>query len=312
MKDRLVAVALAALAGVGALAGAPAVPAVEVTFQAVAPGVHAFIGETGARSHSNEGLNANIGLIVTTEGAVLVDSGASWQGAEAIHRAVEAVTGRPLRYVINTGGQDHRWLGNAYFAALGVPVIAARTAKPDMEARGAAQLDALRPVLAEKLAGTRIALPSEWVDGKRTLVLGGETIELLHGAGGHTPGDMIVWLPGQRVAFAGDIVYVDRMLGVLPVSSTRNWLDSFARLEALDPRIVVPGHGAVADLAKARRDTKDYLLALRAHMKAAIDANRDLQQAIESFDTRPFAYLRNAAELVGPNASRTYLEIEAE
>jgi glyoxylase-like metal-dependent hydrolase (beta-lactamase superfamily II) len=54
---------------------------------------------------------------------------------------------------------------------------------------------------------------------------------------------MMVWLPQAQVAFAGDIVYVDRLLAVLPVSSTRAWLDAFAALEQLAPKRIVPGHG---------------------------------------------------------------------
>ena len=45
-----------------------------------------------------------------------------------------------------------------------------------------------------------------------------------HRGGAHTPGDLMVWLPQQRVVFSGDIVYVDRMLGVIPVSHTGRWL----------------------------------------------------------------------------------------
>ena len=53
----------------------------EVRFEAVAPGLYAFIGEKSGRTYENEGLNANIGLVVTADGALLIDSGASFQGA---------------------------------------------------------------------------------------------------------------------------------------------------------------------------------------------------------------------------------------
>jgi glyoxylase-like metal-dependent hydrolase (beta-lactamase superfamily II) len=99
---------------------------------------------------------------------------------------------------------------------------------------------------------------------------------------------------------------------VLPVSNTRRWLDSFAVIEALQPRVLVPGHGRVTDLATARADTQAYLLALRAHMKKAVDDGVDMSAAIKSFDAQPFMRLLNAAELMPGNASRTYLELERE
>ncbi|MDO8377165.1 MAG: MBL fold metallo-hydrolase, partial [Aquabacterium sp.] len=81
-----------------------AAQAVEVTFRPVADGVYAFVGETGARSPRNEGLNANLGLVVTPAGAVLIDSGATFQGARQIHEAVRRITPQPVKWVINTGG----------------------------------------------------------------------------------------------------------------------------------------------------------------------------------------------------------------
>ena len=156
-------------------------------------------------------------------------------------------------------------------------------------------------------------LPARFVSGSVSrLDLGGVVFQLEHRNGAHTPGDTMVWLPQKNVLFAGDVVYVDRLLGVIPVSNTRNWLETFAVIEALDPKVIVPGHGKVTDLATARADTQAYLLALRAHMKQAVDDGVDLSAAVKSFDARPFMRLQNAAELMPGNASRTYLELERE
>ena len=287
--------------------------AVEVKFEPVAPGVYAFVGEKGGRTHQNEGLNANIGLVVTPAGALLVDSGASFQGAKQIHDAVKKVTTQPVKWVINTGGQDHRWLGNGYFITQGAEVIAHADAKVDMLARGGDHIASLKNELKEKLDGTVPALPTRWLSGQdETLNLGGMAIEVKHRKGGHTPGDLMVWLPQQRVVFSGDIVYVDRLLGVLPFSHTGRWLDSFALLEALQPARIVPGHGDVCDLPKAQAQTRDYLRALRTHMKKAVDDGTEISAAIKAFDAQPWMGLLNAAELHPGNASRTYLELERE
>lgn len=287
--------------------------AVDVVFKPVAPGVFAFVGDTGGRTYDNEGLNANIGLVVTPAGALLIDSGASFQGARQIAEAVKRVTPQPVRWVINTGGQDHRWLGNGYFAAQGAEVMAHANAVPDMQARGGDHLATLQATLRERAAGTVPTLPTRLLAGRDERVeLGGVAIELRHRGGGHTPGDMMVWLPATGVLFAGDIVYVDRLLGVIPVSHTGRWLDAFAAIEALQPKRIVPGHGAVSDLAQARAHTAAYLQALRSHMKKAVDDGTDVSAAVKSFNAQPFMHLLNAAELMPGNASRTYLELERE
>jgi glyoxylase-like metal-dependent hydrolase (beta-lactamase superfamily II) len=288
--------------------------AVEIRFQPVAEGVYAAIGETGPRTPANGGLNANLGLVVTPEGAVLIDSGPSAQVAQAIAAAVRQVTAQPVRWVVNTGDQDHRWLGNGYFAERGAVVIAHAGARADMSNRGNDQLQALRnEVGPAAVEGTVPTLPTKWLQGEdERLVLGGVVFEFKHRGGAHTPGDMLVWLPQRQVLFSGDIVFVDRMLGVLPVSNTKRWLASFDALEALQPRIVVPGHGGVTDLATAKSDTQAVLIALRREMKAAVDQGVDLETAVKRFDGRPFARLRNAAELLPGNLNRTYLEVERE
>ncbi|WP_066256562.1 MBL fold metallo-hydrolase [Hydrogenophaga flava] len=287
--------------------------AVEVKFQPVAPGVYAFIGEKSGRTYGNEGLNANIGLVVTPAGALLIDSGASFKGARQIHAAVKQVTGQPVKWVINTGGQDHRWLGNGYFAAQGTEVIAHASARADMQARGGDHLAALKPELKEKLDGTVPTLPTRWLTGNdEALNLGGTTVEVKHRGGAHTPGDLMVWLPQQKIVFSGDIVYVDRMLGVIPVSHTGRWLQSFATLEALQPARIVPGHGEVCELPMAQAQTRDYLQALRTHMRKAVGTGEDIGAAIKAFDATAWLGLLNAAELHPGNASRTYLELERE
>ena len=287
--------------------------AIEISFKPVTDGVYAYVGETGPRSYENEGLNATIGLIDTPAGMVLIDSGATFQSARKIHDAIRQITSRPVRWVINTGGQDHRWLGNGYFIAQGAEVIAHASAKADMQSRGGEHLALLGTVLKERIQGTVPTLPNRFVEGSDNLLeLGGITLALRHRGGGHTPGDMMVWLPGKRVVFSGDVVYVDRMLSVIPVSNTKDWLASFKLIEDLQPLYVVPGHGKVSTLATARADTAEYLLALRAHMKKAVDDGVDVSAAIKSFNATPFMRLLNAADLMPGNGSRTYLEVERE
>jgi len=301
--------------GIVAIAvGLAALPvwAVDVVFKPVAEGIYAYMGDTEGRTYDNEGLNANIGLVVTPAGAVLIDSGATFQSARKIHEAAKKVTSQPVKWVINTGDQDHRWLGNGYFTAQGIETIAHADAQADMKSRSGEHLEGLK-VLKERLDGTVPTLPTRFVTAQDTrLELGGTVIELKHRNGGHTPGDTLVWLPQKNVLFAGDVVYVDRVLGLHAVSNTRNWLESFAVIDEIKPRVIVPGHGNVTNLGTAQAHTRDLLLALRAHMKKAVDDGVDLGAAVKSFDARPFSHLKHAEVWIPQLANQTYLEVERE
>ncbi|WP_185975029.1 MBL fold metallo-hydrolase [Tepidimonas thermarum] len=287
--------------------------AVEVAFERVADNVYAYIGDLEGRTYDNEGLNANLGLVVTPAGAVLIDSGPTYEVAKKIEAAARAVTPQPIRWVINTGGQDHRWLGNGYFKDKGAEILAHQDAQADMKTRAAEHMDGLRRVLKERLDGTVPTLPTRWLTEPDTrLELGGTVIELKHRGGGHTPGDTLVWLPQTRVLFGGDVVYVDRILGLHEVSRSKTWLASFEVIDQLKPAVIVPGHGRVTDLATAQRDTRDLLIALRAHMKKAVDDGVDMSAAVKSFDARPYRHLKHADVWLPQLANRTYLEVERE
>lgn len=297
----------------GAVSLSCAAHALDITFKPVAPDVYAYVGDTEGRTYDNEALNANIGLVVTPAGAVLIDPGATFKTGAALAAAARQVTPQPIRWVINTGGQDHRWLGNGHFQAQGAEIIAHANAQADMKARGPEHLAANAPVLKDKQDGTQPVYATRWLQGPdNTLDFGGVKVQFVHRGGGHTPGDMLVYLPATGVVFTGDVVYVDRILGLHPISRTKTWLASFAALEALQPRVVVPGHGKVTTLAQAQRDTGNLLKALRTHMGTAVETGTDIGAAVKTFDATPFKHLQHVNVWLPQLANRTYLEMEQE
>jgi glyoxylase-like metal-dependent hydrolase (beta-lactamase superfamily II) len=222
----------------------------------VADHIYALIGPLGQRNQDNDGLNANIGFIVTSQGVILIDSGASLLGAKKIEAAIRAVTPQPVRWVINTGSQDHRWLGNDHFAAQGAQLIALKRTAATQAEFAAQHLQMLKGFLGPRLEGTRSQPATTLLEGdEATLELGGETLTLRY-TDAHFPGDAWVWLPKRGIVFSGDLVYVDRILGVLPWSSVKKGQKALHALEALNPQRIVPGHGGVCNLSKAKRDSE--------------------------------------------------------
>ncbi len=281
--------------------------------QKVVDGVYAIIGPLGQRSAENDGLNNNQGFIVTPEGVILIDSGASWLGAERLAQAVAAVTGQPIRWVINTGSQDHRWLGNGYFAAHGAQIIALERTAATQRQYAEQQLSGLRQFLRERLQNTLPHAASRLLQAapEAELQLGGETLMLRY-TDAHYPGDARIWLPRHSVLFSGDLVYVDRLFTVLPWSSVIHGQQAFRELEQLAPSYIVPGHGAVCDLAKARRDSGDYYDFLVQTIGAAAQDMQPMEEIIEQYRKLPaFQHLEHFSELHPANINRTYLEFEA-
>ncbi len=305
MNKLLILATLAFLAGP---AGADYQPVAEQ----VVDNVYAIVGPLGQRSAENDGLNANYGFIVTGEGVILIDSGASRLGAGKLAAAVRAVTDQPVRWVINTGSQDHRWLGNDTFAGQGAEILSmARTAATQAQ-YGQQQIAGLERFLGERLQGTRPLPATKTLEGETaTLELGGETLELAY-TDAHFPGDARVWLPKHGVVFSGDLVYVDRLLGVMPTSSVRNGQKAFHALEQLQPGRIVPGHGRVCDLAQATRETGDYYDFLVETVGAAASEMEPMDATLDRYADLPqFKHLENYDDLHRANMNRTFLEFES-
>ena len=310
MLKRYALILLAAMAGLLALS---ARADYEPRAERVTDNVYAIVGPLGQRSAENNGLNANFGFIVTPDGVILIDSGASLLGAAQIATAIGKVTDKPVRWVINTGSQDHRWLGNDLFVSRGAEAIAlARTAATQSEYAGQ-HMDGLKRFLGESLMGTKpLPAPKTVAGDSVTLELGGETLMLAY-TDAHFPGDAWVWMPKKGVMFSGDLVYVDRLLGVLPWSSVKNGQKAFHALAALKPAYIVPGHGRVCDLAQAQRETGDYYDFLAGKVGAAARDMEPLTATLDRYADLPaFRHLENYEGLHRANMSRAFTEFESQ
>jgi glyoxylase-like metal-dependent hydrolase (beta-lactamase superfamily II) len=278
----------------------------------VADNVYALVGELGQRSPTNLGNNATFGLIVTSDGAVLIDAGATMRGAAVIEAAIAKITDRKVIVVINTGGQDHRWLANSFWVAKGARLIASKAAVDDQKARIDMQWMGLEQLVGKDgLAGTVARYADETFETARDVTIGGVKISLRHAGRAHTPGDLFVWLPDQEIVFAGDIVFHDRMLGILPapLSTSADWIKAYDAMAALQPKIVVPGHGRPAGLEQSMADTRDYLAALRDGVKGVLDRKGDMTAAAK-IDQSRFSRLTGADQLAGRNAQAVFAEME--
>ncbi len=280
--------------------------------QQVTGNVYAIVGPLGQRSEANAGLNANYGFVVTAQGVALIDSGASAHSAALIEQAVKAVTPQPIRWVLNTGSQDHRWLGNDYFARRGAQVHAQAATVQTQKASAEQQLAGLQRFVGDQLKGTQPGYATVVHAGPEAAVtLGGVQFQWVQ-TSAHYPGDTLIHLPQASVVFTGDLVYVDRLLGVLPQSNVRKASQAFERLRALSPKHVVPGHGRVTDMAQAQKETGDYYRFLIDHIGAAARNMDPLSETLDKFAApAQFKHLQNFDELHRANMNRVFVDFES-
>jgi len=287
---------------------------VEVKFDKVADNVYAYIGEMGDRSVDNFGLNSNHGLIITDKGAVLIDSGASYSAAKQLEAAAAKVTKQPIVAIINTGSQDHRWLGNGYFAGKGVEIVTLQRTVETQKKQGAGQIAGLKNALGEQMTGTEpVHATKPIAEDNKTLNIGGTDFVVRYFADAHFAGDSVVYLPKTNVLFSGDHAYVDRILGVLPGhSNPKTWRTAVHEMMKTYPTAkVVAGHGQVCDMKKVKAETADYLDYLNDVVgKAATNMEEIDVVSAKARDLPQFKYFKVYDVLHPKNVNSTFLFYE--
>ncbi len=278
----------------------------------VIPNVWSAIGATAPPTYDNSGHNNNLSFIVTSEGVVVVNGGAAAVLAEALHAEIKAVTDQPVVLVINENAQGHAMLGNSYWAAQGVDILAHADAADEVMTHGDGALTAMRVYNRDKAEGTEVVGPTITFEDEYIVELGDTRIEVLHLGPAHSPGDIQVWLPGQKLVISGDIAFHERMLPIFADTCTSCWIETWdEKFEPLGAFYVIPGHGHPTNMDQVRRYTHDYLVYLREKISEHIDAGGDLADAYY-VDQSPYKHLDTFEELATKNAGRVYEEMEWE
>ncbi len=306
--------------GLGSFAALPccfahrafAATSADLELREIADGVFAFQGANELMHPENEGAIANLGVVVGTDAAAVIDSGGSLVEAQAFIAAIEKITNKPVRYLINTHVHPDHIFGNAAFQALGPAIVGHRNLPAALEARGEYYLRSYREQLGEKLMqGIKIVPPTLLVDDVLELDLGGRVLELKAWEAAHTDNDLTVFDPSSSTFFAGDLVF----MGHLPTidGSLLGWLRQMDALAAVNARRVVPGHGPVSSAWPAALEPeRRYFEALAADLRQAIKKGTPLAEAVKTAGRGEAPNWALFEDYNERNATAAYAELEWE
>ena len=278
----------------------------------VIPNVFSAIGATAPPTYENSGHNNNLSFVITTDGVVVINSGASVRLASALHEEIKNVTDQPVKLVINENGQGHAILGNLYWSQLGVDILAHEDAIHEIEENSHTILERMKSYNRDKAVGTEVVIPNKSFSEKSIFTLGDLEFHVLHLGPAHGPGDTQVWLPQLSLMIAGDMAFHERMLPIFENTCTKCWLETWdEKFAPLNATYVIPGHGHPTNMAQVTRFTRDYLKDLRAKVLEVIDKGGDLAEAFY-VDQERWRSLDTFEELAKRNAGRVFEEMEFE
>lgn len=244
---------------------------------------------------------------------MVVDALASPRQAEELVAAIREITRQPIRWLILTHHHPDHHFGSIIFRRQGASVMAHpdRRVLASEAGEDALVADWVRVVGLDAMRGFEFAnTPDRPVRGTDTLGLGGRTLVISHPGAAHSAGDLVVWLPRERILFAGDLLVEDGVTMLVDGGSSA-LLQALDSIDALRPLEVVPGHGAVPDQPSALvARTRGYVVELRGAMRSAVERGIPLGRALAGFppadETRPVSLNSRRRR----NAVRVYLEEE--
>ncbi|MFJ8043422.1 MBL fold metallo-hydrolase [Kitasatospora sp. NPDC096147] len=269
------------------------------TLLTVADGVHAYVQEPGGWCVNNAG------VVVGEDAVLVVDTAATERRALALRAAVDSVARGPRRILVSTHHHGDHTFGNHVFGGPHSLLIGHQAGTAELLRKGTA-LQKMWPQV--EWGSTPVVLPSLTVREGATLNLGGTEVELIHPGVAHTSDDLAVWLPEQRVLFAGDLVFSGAAPFVL-MGSLSGSLRALDLLRELDPLVVVGGHGPVGG-PELLDFTEGYLRWVAGLARRGLTDGLDpLATAQRAQRAEPDAYagLLDAERLVG-NLHRAFHE----
>jgi cyclase len=283
------------------------------TFHRIADGVHLAIG-TG-----NLIVMSNAAVIETAEGVLVVDSHVSPGGAWALREELKTVTDKPIRFVVNSHyhfdhshgnqiyGPDVQIIGSEFTREM---ILAGKfqqsRAREFFVGRAPDQIASLEKRLAESkdpeerarleqqlaiqrnhLEGTNAVIPTPpnvTLNDRLTLHLGGREIRIMFMGRGHTAGDVVVFLPKERIIATGDLL--TEGISYSGDAYIPEWLETLETLKALDFDVILPGHGNPMKGKSKIDHFQQYLRLLYSEARRMHDAGIPMEEAARTIDLR--------------------------
>lgn len=267
--------------------------------------VYAYVDTKNSSKDSSFGANA--GIIIGDNGILVVDTLISAKEGKRFIKDIQAISNKPIKYVVNTHYHLDHVFGNSEFEKLGAIIIAHENDKKSMENSAADTLKNIEGygLTKEDMDGTVVSYPIVTFSERMTIDIGGQNVELIHAQKSHTDGDIIVYLADKKILFSGDILFTNYH-PFIGEGNILDWTKKLDDIKLMDVETIIPGHGPIST-KKDLDDMKDYILLFDQKAKELASNSDDVQSIVTSIKSM----LPNRAEgewLITPNIQMKYLK----
>jgi glyoxylase-like metal-dependent hydrolase (beta-lactamase superfamily II) len=251
----------------------------------------------------------NSTLVIGDEGAILVDPGGTAAVGRHVAAAVRRITDKPVTHLVNTHHHGDHYLGNQAFA--GARIISSEACREMVLQTGEEWLRLMERLIGRALPETR-PLPAHvtYPEGARAETrIHGVRLVFWVPRGSHTAGDLLLYLPDDRILIAGDVL-VDGVVPTFQDGFLKNWMRTLEEIQALPAADFVPGHGDLMNAAQVA-ELRAAIARFYAAVQQGFRRGESEEQIRRSLDLSMWDRLERS-HVIGRNVNRAYLEIEVD
>jgi glyoxylase-like metal-dependent hydrolase (beta-lactamase superfamily II) len=270
--------------------------------------VYVLMGPVQHANPQNQGYMVNSVLILGERGAIVVDPGGSDEVGWHVANTILGITSRRVTHVVNTHAHGDHYLGNTAF--IGARILSSEACRKAVEEHGHEWIALMEGAVGRKLPATR-AVPAVEVfpPGITATSIQGVRIVFWVPPGSHTDGDLVVYLPDDKVLIAGDIL-VNGVVPTLQDGFLRSWIATLDTMQTLEVNRFIPGHGPLMKAADVKA-LRDALAKFHAGVEAGYKRGLSEAEIRKTLDLSEWEKLERAY-VIGRNVNRAYLEVERE
>ena len=265
-----------------------------------------------------EPVEPNAVFVVNADDVIVFEGGGAPLVAERTIALIRSVSDAPVSHLVNSHWHGDHNLGNQVYraefpdvkivahpethAAMTGPPMAyveryvpmltglidewtAEQAKGELSPRRAELLPHLA-LMRDELERVVVTPPDLLIDDRLVLEGGDREIHIIHPGRGNTPGDLVLWLPGERILATGDLVVHPIPYGF--GSYPQEWIATLDRLARFDFELLVPGHGAVQRDTSYIRRLQALLAEIRRQVAVSVAEGKDLEATRDALDISAF------------------------
>ncbi len=267
--------------------------------------VYCFFGKAEIMDSVNNGDIVNSCYILSDDGFIVIDTGPSYNYSKTAFNEMQKVSKKDAVLVINTHIHDDHWLGNNFFS--GVEIVGSDDFLINASTNEPTRMSAF--ISTEAYAQTVPTMPNHIISGDTDIISSNKKLQLIIAKKkAHTAKDMMIYLPDDRVLFAGDLVFNTR-IPTLGNGDIDGWIEALEYIRDLDANYIIGGHGDRVD-SKSYEMTLEYFRELRDGVRDAIDDGLDITETIDRVTMDSFRDYKLYDEVHRHNVEAAYRTLE--